>query len=72
MACPHADRGNPDCIRRGLATICKRLITDSAMPFWKWTCGMEYWVSMPAVQQKSSKVFEINSPAPSTCKVRIG
>lgn len=72
MACPQTNIGKLDCISNGITAICSLLMTDSAVPFWKCTRGTDYWVSIPAVQQKSLKASEVNSPAPSTCNIQIG
>lgn len=72
IACPQADTGSWDFISNGRAISWSLLITDSAIPFWKCTWGTEYCVSIPADAQKSSKVRDVNSPALSTLRVRIG
>lgn len=35
IAYPQAVWGSDDCINKGLAISCNRLMTDSASPFWK-------------------------------------
>ena len=62
IACPKVETRSLDFISNGLTINFRRLIRDSARPFYVWTWATGCSTSMPIDMQYLLKAWEVNSP----------